>query len=189
MRIEVMNKAVFLDRDGTINIDVGYLDDPDELVFIKGAKEAIYALKKEGFLVFIITNQSGIARGYFTLETLNAINKKLLEEFKKEGINIDGICYCPHHPEDKCRCRKPSPEMVKKISRKFKVNLEKSYFAGDKISDVQTGRNAGCKTILIESDGDSILEEDDTFSQPDFIAKNLKEAAKWIIKDSRIKVR
>lgn len=179
-----MKRAVFLDRDGTINVDVGYLGDPDGLVFIRGAKEAVRLLKKKGFFVFIVTNQSGVGRGYFSLDKLKAVNEKLLHEFSKSKIHIDGIYYCPHHPKQKCKCRKPYPKIVKDIAQEFRLDLEYSYFIGDKLSDVQTGKNAGARTVLINTDNTSLIEEEDDWTPPDFIAKDLKEAVRWILKNS-----
>ena len=179
-----MKRAVFLDRDGTINVDVGYLSDPDGLVFIRGAKEAVRLLKKKGFFVFIVTNQSGVGRGYFSLDKLKAVNEKLLHEFSKSEIHIDGVHYCPHHPKEKCKCRKPHPKIVKDIARKFRLDLEHSYFIGDKLSDVQTGKNAGSRTILINTDDSSLIEKEEDWTPPDFIAKDLKEAVRWIVKSS-----
>lgn len=183
-----MTKAVFLDRDGTINADTGYVSDPSELVFIRGAKKGVKLLKDKGFLVFVVTNQSGVGRGYFSLEKLKAVNDKLLSEFVKDGIDIDGIFYCPHHPNEKCRCRKPKPKMVYDIAKQNKINLEKSYFVGDKLIDVQTGKNAGCKTILIDTGDIAHLEDEKDWTQPDFIAKDLLESAKWIVKDNVKKI-
>lgn len=184
-----MRRAVFLDRDGTINIDVGYLSDPGELVFIRGAKEGVRLLKDSGFSVFIVTNQSGVGRRYFSLKKLNAVNDRLLSEFVKGGINIDGIFFCPHHPREKCRCRKPKPKMVNDIARQHDINLEKSYFVGDKLIDVQTGKNAGCKTVLINSGTNPHIEDEEDWTQPDFIAKDLYSAAKWVIKNQKSKVK
>lgn len=179
-----MKQAVFLDRDGTINVDTGYLGNPDELVLIRGAKEGVRLLKKNGFFVFIITNQSGVGRGYFSLEDLKLVNNKVLDEFSKDGIKIDDVYYCPHHPKDKCKCRKPNTKLVADVAKKFNINLKYSYFVGDKLIDVQTGKNAGCKAILINADNSSLIESEDDWTQPNFIAKDLREAARWIIKNN-----
>lgn len=180
-----MKRAVFLDRDGTINVDLGYLSKPNGLVFIRGAKEGVRLLKDKGFLVFIVTNQSGVGRGYFSQQALEAINERMLDEFSKEGVHIDGIYYCPHHPRDRCKCRKPQPKIVKDIAQKLHIDLEHSYFVGDKLIDIQTGKNAGCRTVLINADSSSLIEEEDDWTTPDFVAKDLREAARWIIKNNR----
>lgn len=183
-----MKRAVFLDRDGTINVDTGYISDPSELVFIRGAKKGVKLLKDKDFLVFVVTNQSGVGRGYFSLKKLKAVNNKLLSEFVKDGLDIDGVFYCPHHPKINCRCRKPKPKLVYDIARPHRINLEKSFFVGDKLIDVQTGKNAGCKTVLIDTGDNPHLENEEDWTQPDFIAKDLFEASKWIIKDSSKKM-
>lgn len=179
-----MNKAVFLDRDGTLNIDTGYISDPKELVFIRGAKKAVKLLKDKSFLIYVITNQSGVGRGFFSVEKLEAVHDKMLSEFDKEGIKIDGIFYCPHHPNEKCQCRKPKPKMVFDIVNSNKINLTKSYFIGDKLIDVQTGKNAGCRTILVET-GEPRIEDEEDWTQPDFVAEDLLEAARWILKQTK----
>lgn len=180
-----MKRAIFLDRDGTINVDTGYLSEPDSLVIIRGAKKGIRMLKKNGFMVFIITNQSGVGRGYFSLEQLEAVNQRLLQELAKDGIVIDDVRFCPHHPQQKCSCRKPEPQLVSDLIRQYEIDAENSYFVGDKLLDVKTGKNVGCKTILISDDSGFIFEEEEDWTQPDFVAKNLYEGAKWIVKDMK----
>lgn len=180
-----MKRAVFLDRDGTINIDTGYINDPDEFVFIRGAKKGIKLLKDNGFFIFVVTNQSGVGRGYFSVNDLKSVNNKLVSELCNDGISIDGIYFCPHMPGENCRCRKPKPKMVYDIAGKYKINLEKSYFVGDKLLDVHTGKNAGCETILINTETDSYIEDEENWTPPGFVAKNLYEAAKWIVKESK----
>lgn len=177
-----MNKAVFLDRDGTINVDIGYLGDPDDLIIIRRAGKGIKLLKDKGFFVFIVTNQSGIARKYFSRKDLKAVNDKILSELGKDRVKIDGIACCPHHPRQKCRCRKPSPKMVKDLARKHNISLERSFFVGDKLIDVQTGKNAGCRTVLIDTEMTALIENEEDWAQPDFVARDLLEAARWIIK-------
>jgi len=176
-----MEKALFLDRDGTINVDVGYLGEPEGLIFILGAKEAVRIAKAKGFLVFIVSNQSGVGRGYFSMQQLENVNEKFLHEFRNAGVYIDGVRYCPHHPNAKCACRKPKPKMVTDLAREFNVALEDSYFIGDKLIDIQTGKNAGCRTILINADNLSI-ENENEWSSPDYIADDLREAVDWIVK-------
>ena len=178
-----MKKAVFLDRDGTINVDIGYLGNPDDLIIIRRAKKGIKLLKDKGFFVFIVTNQSGVARKYFSTKGLKAINDRLISEFQRDGVKIDGIVFCPHHPRQKCRCRKPSPKMVKDLARQYEINLEKSFFVGDKLIDVQTGKNAGCRTVLIDAETTILIENEDDWAQPDFIGRDLLEAARWIVKN------
>ncbi len=180
-------KAVFLDRDGTINEDVGYLNKVENFKLISGAKPAVGLLKEMGFKVFVVSNQSGIGRGIVSQEVLDAIHEKMREEFAHSDIEFDGVVYCPHRPEEKCACRKPSPKMIKDLAKKYDVDLKKSYIVGDKISDVLTGKNATCKTILLLSEEDeaaNVDEEDEEWPSPDYVADHLSGAVEWILKDS-----
>jgi len=154
-----MNRAVFFDRDGTIAKDVNYCRRPEDFVLFPEAAKVIKKLNKCGFKVIIITNQSGIARGYFDEEVLNRIHKKMQEELARKCAYIDGVYYCPHHPDDNCECRKPKPALVLQAARDLNIDLEQSFVVGDLQKDMELGKVAGCKTILIggpsptESDG------------------------------------
>lgn len=180
-------RAVFLDRDGTLNEDSGYVGRKEDFVFIRGAKQAVKKLKESGFLVFIVSNQSGVGRGYFSHDAVEEIHQKLRQELLKEGAAVDAIYYCPHSPSIRCGCRKPSPAMVEAAASRFDVDLERSYFVGDKMSDVETGLAAGLKTVLIlppSKEEFSFSEEENGDLEPEFIARNLGEASDWIIEDS-----
>ncbi len=176
------NAAVFLDRDGTINEDTGYIDSPERLSIIAGVSPAIKRLNSKGFKVIIITNQSGIARGYFSKDALDAINKRLLEVLKKQGAHLDGIYYCPHHPDDNCECRKPKTGMLEKAKEDLHIDFNQSYVVGDKVSDVEIARNIGGKGILVLT-GSGKDEKEKLIHQPAYIADDLKDAVEWIIKD------
>lgn len=145
--------AVFLDRDGTINIDKGYVHRLEDWEWISGAIDAIVALKNTGFLVIVITNQAGIARGYYDETDMNNLHTMINKELKKHGAKIDGFYHCPHHSdfgeERKCECRKPLPGMIYKAVRDFNIDLSRSWLIGDKASDIQAGQAAGVKTILV----------------------------------------
>jgi histidinol-phosphate phosphatase family protein len=144
-----MNRAVFLDRDGTIARDVHYCRRPEDFVLFTGAAQVIKLLNDRGFKVIIITNQSGIAHGYFSEETLGEIHKKMKEELGREGVRVDGIYYCPHHPDDNCGCRKPKPALILQATRDFNIDLKHSFVVGDLQKDIELGRAAGCRTILV----------------------------------------
>jgi histidinol-phosphate phosphatase family protein len=176
-------KAVFLDRDGTINEEINYLSKIEELKVLPKVPSAIKLLNENGFLVIIITNQSGVARGIFTIGTLNEINEHLINTLRSEGAKIDGIFICPHHPDSGCDCRKPKTGLLKKAALEFKINMSSSYMIGDKYTDLKTGVNSGCKTILVLTGyGREETEKmDDWDFKPDFVAGDLFEAAKWII--------
>lgn len=188
-------QAVFLDQDGTINKEVGYLDNPAQLKLLPGAAKAIKALNGRRLLVIVASNQSGIARGYFTEEDLERIHQKLKGELAKKGAFIDAIYYCPHHSEigDKiykkaCRCRKPNPGMLEKAALDFDLNLRQSYLVGDKVSDIEAGHRVGCKTVLVRTGygEETIKKRMEWVFSPTFVAADLAEATKWILKDCSI---
>ena len=173
------NKAIFLDRDGVINKEVSYLSDPEKFEFIEGSIEALKILKQKRFLLIIITNQAGIAKGFFTKETLTAIHNKMKRILKKNSIQLDDIYYCPHHPEfsGSCDCRKPNPGMILKAQSKYNINLTKSYMVGDTLKDIQTGIAARCKTVLVLTGYGNEEQKKIGTIAPDMIFKNLKEFA------------
>jgi histidinol-phosphate phosphatase family protein len=173
-----MNRAVFLDRDGTIARDVHYCRRPEDFVLFPSAAKVIKLLNDRGFKVIIITNQSGVAHGYFNEETLGEIHKKMMEELGREGAIIDGIYYCPHHPDDNCECRKPKPSLILQAARDFNIDLKHSFVIGDLQKDIELGQNAGCSTILLSSlplahNGDAVPDAviTDIMELPDVISK------------------
>ncbi len=138
-------RAIFLDRDGTIIEEVNYLSNFSQIKLLKNVKEGIEVLKNLNYKIFIITNQSGIARGYFSEEFVKKVNSFLCNQ-----LGIDDFFYCPHLPEDNCECRKPNIGLIKKAIKKFpNINLKDSFFIGDKEIDIITGINAGMKSILV----------------------------------------
>ncbi len=167
-------KAIFLDRDGTIIKDVGYINSPEFIRFLPGAIEGLKKLQDLNFTLFIITNQSGIRRGYLSLERYHEINRELLLRLSAEHIHIKAVEFCPDHPSEQTGCRKPSPFMVKKLIEVYSIDPSKSFFIGDRETDIEAGLNAGTRAILISST--------DVSTKAEFIAKNLKEAADYIEK-------
>lgn len=175
-------KAVFLDRDGTINVDPGYLGDAEKFHFLPGVVNALTRLREAGYLIFVVSNQSGIARGFFRDEDLKKIHDKMVAALRAQGIALDGIYYCPHHPAEQCSCRKPSPKMVLEASRSYAIELRDSYFIGDRASDIETGKNAGCRTILVLTGaGREAYAALSKSQQPDYVARNLSGAVSWIL--------
>ncbi len=168
------NKAVFLDKDGTLIEDVGYLSSFNNLKILEGVPENLQRLKNAGFKLIGITNQSGIARGIVKEEFVKESNLYL-----QENLGIDDFYYCPHHPDDKCQCRKPRPMLLYKARLKHKINLKTSYVIGDKISDVLLAKAVGAKGILVMTGHDRESEH------ADFIAKDLKEAVDWALKQEK----
>ncbi len=152
------HKAVFLDRDNTLIEDPGYINHPDQVKLMMGAAGALVQLKKMGYLLVVVSNQSGIARGIFTEETLGQIHHRLEKLLADEGVYLDGIYFCPFHPDgviEKYRkesdCRKPAPGMLLQAAQEMNIDLSRSWMIGDSYRDIEAGRRAGCKTILIAS--------------------------------------
>jgi histidinol-phosphate phosphatase family protein len=149
--IEKLRPAVFLDRDGTIIDDVGYLADPAGISFYPGVPEALKRLQDGGFLLIVITNQSGIGRGFFDEETALAVNLIMLRMLKEKGVVLAAIYYCPHHPEDNCDCRKPELLMVQRALGDLGIDPSRSWVVGDIDKDVHTGTRAGLGSILVDT--------------------------------------
>ncbi len=170
-------KAVFLDRDGVINEDNEYVGKVEDFIFVKGIFRALKKLQERGYKLFIITNQSGIGRGYYTEEDYKEITEYMLNEFEKNNITIEKVYFCKHTPEDNCNCRKPKPGMILQASKEFNIDLKNSWVIGDKLSDVEAGENVGCKTILINSG----YVKDSTRKK----FKDLYEAGEFILDNSR----
>jgi D,D-heptose 1,7-bisphosphate phosphatase len=175
-----MNKAIFMDRDGVIcedkNLfDRGYpLTKPEHFDWIPESKKAFSILSSlEDFLLVIVTNQSIINKGLLSIEDFHKINKPIYDELKKYNSKLDGLYFCPHIPEERCSCRKPEIGLLLKAKREMNINLEESYFIGDKTSDIKAGKDAGCKTILVLT---GYAGRDNQFNlKPDFIINNLLE--------------
>lgn len=151
-----LKKAVFLDRDGTINEEREYLYKVEECRFLPGVKEAVKRLNSAGYLVIVVTNQSGIARGYYTESDLERLHHYMTEEFTDSGARVDGWYYCPHHPEfpageAACDCRKPLPGMLLAASGELGIDLSSSWMVGDKSADMEAGIAAGCRSILVRT--------------------------------------
>lgn len=144
-----MTKAVFLDRDGTVIPDRGYLDSVEGIHLPSENGTALRRLCEAGFLLVIITNQSGVGRGYFPEAMVQKQHQRLVELAAPYGVVFSGLAYCPHAPEECCACRKPSPKMVLSEAERLDIELDHSYMIGDKLSDIQAGKRAGCATILI----------------------------------------
>ena len=184
--------AVFLDRDGVVNEEVNLLTKPEQIKLIDGVAEGIKLLNKNEILTIIVTNQPVVARNLITEEQLKRINEELLNQLKKRGAHIDALYYCPHHPEKnhleannlryrkECECRKPKTGMIKKATKRFKINTNDSYVIGDQTVDIQLGKNAGCKTILVETGYGGRDNKYDVVA--DYYCKKLLNACNMIIK-------
>ena len=175
-----MNKAIFLDRDGVINEDPGYVHKIKDFKLVPGAIEALRLLKDFKFV--IITNQSGIGRGYYNEEDFHKFNNYLVNELEKYGIHIDKTYFCPHTKEDNCNCRKPKIRFIEQAEKDFDLDIKNSFVIGDHPCDIELGKNAGCRTVHVLTGHGPKHKEEVKQLKPDYIAKDILEAAKWIIK-------
>lgn len=164
-------RAIFLDRDGVINIDNGYVSVVDDFEFIDGVIEALQALKEKGFLLVVITNQSGIARGYFSEEQFHTLTEWMDWSLADRGVDLDGIYYCPHHSihglgeyKVDCDCRKPKAGMLNEAVKELKIDLSQSILVGDKVSDIQAGLAAGINNNYLVRTGKEITEQGETLA-------------------------
>lgn len=179
-----MVKAVFLDRDGTITLDTGHVHKIEDLDFLPNSISALKMLQNTGLKLFVVTNQSGIGRGFFAEEDYHEVTHYMLSEMKKWGIEIHEVFHCPHHPNDDCDCRKPKTKMLELAAEKHNINLKKSYVIGDKTIDVMLGKNSGSKTILVLT-GYAGKESQPYEVTPDFVADDLLHAAEWIVEQEK----
>lgn len=183
--------AFFLDRDGTINVDHVYINDPARIELIPGSAAAIARVRAAGYLVVIVTNQSGIGRGIIQAEAMPKINGRMEELLRAEagvGAAVDHYGICVHHPDEDCECRKPKPFLVHEAAAALGIDLARSVFVGDKLTDVATGKNAGCRFSVLVRTGKGADEEKVVYSgraaaeeKPDFIADDLAAAVEWVL--------
>jgi len=172
-------RAVFFDRDGTLMEEVEYCSDPARVKVIAGAPEALEALQRAGFLTIIVTNQAGIGRGLFKEAQYHAVQEELMRQLG--AGRIDASYFCADAPGVPSRRRKPEPGMVLEAAAEFDIDLGASFLVGDKAIDVECGRRAGVRTILVRTGYGAALERDADFKAPDFVADNVREAARWIL--------
>jgi len=183
-----MNKAIFLDKDGTVIKDVPYNVDPDKIVLLPGTAAGLQQLQAAGYLLIMVTNQAGVARGYFTEADLPAVENKLKELLEPSNIKLDGFYYCPNHPEGhvapyniSCGNRKPMPGMLLKAAADHQIDLKVSWMIGDILHDVEAGNRAGCHTLLIDNGGETEWIKNNDYRQPDYVCADLLEAAQYVL--------
>jgi D-glycero-D-manno-heptose 1,7-bisphosphate phosphatase len=180
-------RAILIDRDGVINdhmrggIKGGYVGYKEHFIFLPSVFDALKRLSKTDFKLIIITNQSGIARGYYSHADVKRLHNWLLSEFRKKGIRIDAVYFCPHHPDEKCNCRKPGIAMFEMAAKDFGLSLAKSWMIGDSSTDIIAGRSANTKTVKIGKPMDKKLK-----LEPDHYAKDLKQAVSIILKSEKL---
>jgi histidinol-phosphate phosphatase family protein len=177
-----LQKAVFLDRDGTIARDVHYCRRVEDFEILPHIPEAIRLLNQEGYKTVVITNQSGIARGYFSEATLSLIHRKMLTTLEQGGARIDAVYVCPHHPDEGCDCRKPRPNLIIRAAADLGIALDRSYMIGDDPKDVKAGKSAGCRTILLTAN--PVRQDEDLQGICDHAAADLFDAVGWLLEDA-----
>jgi len=182
-------KALFVDRDGVINKDPGgwtehsYVTNWKSFQFLPGAIEALKLLKEHGVKVIVISNQAGVAKGFFTEKQLNAVTRRMLQEIERSGGAIEGVLYCTHKKEDGCACRKPKTGMLDAALEKYRIDHRRTFFVGDSAMDVEAGRKAGLRTILLLC-GKSTEEDAATWPiTPDHVKRDLLDAVQWLVKE------
>jgi len=190
------NSAIFLDRDGTINDEVGYLDSADKLRIIPAAFQAVRLINSSGMRAVVITNQAGVAKGLFTEEFVREINEQIQSALLAQGALIDRFYFCPHHPTEGidpyrliCNCRKPEPGLLLQAAVDLNIDLARSYVIGDRLRDVETAHRTGAKGVLVMTGyGQDLMQKSgpdraNELNQPDYIAQDILEAVHWILKD------
>jgi D-glycero-D-manno-heptose 1,7-bisphosphate phosphatase len=172
-------KTIFLDRDGVINKEVGYLHKIKDFKFIDGVFDACLYFRSLGYQLIIVTNQSGIGRGYYNEDDFHVVNNWMLEKFSKKDINILDVFFCPHGPESDCNCRKPKPGMFNQANNKYGIDMKNSWMIGDKEADVQAAKTAGIQNTILVKSGHAIDEEN---SKAEFILDSIGQV-KTVIND------
>jgi D-glycero-D-manno-heptose 1,7-bisphosphate phosphatase len=173
----LQRRALFLDRDGTLIVDVGYPRDPGQVRLLPHAGTALRQLQEHGFALVVVSNQSGIGRGLVSREEAVQVHARTVALLVEQGVRLDAAQYCPHAPEEGCACRKPSPEMVRSAARELLLDLSASFFVGDKASDIAAGHRAGCRTIFLVGGTEPVPER----VEADFVARDWREVADWIL--------
>lgn len=176
----VLKGGIFLDRDGVINEvlsdRVKFVNKPTDFYLLNGVGEAIKLLNDAHFNVFIVTNQGGVGLGYIKKSTLEAVHEKMKEDLAKLGAQMTDIAYCPHKPQEGCRCRKPEPEMLRQLAKKHRIDLKKSYMVGDRKPDIEAGKKSGTKTVLVGDRNEKV--------EADFYFPNLITFTNWLLKNT-----
>ena len=182
-----LRPAVFLDRDGTICEEVGYLNHVSRFR-LRFAAEALQRLNDSGYAVIVVSNQSGVARGYFPDSLVQQVNQVMVQQLSEAGARVDAVYYCPHASSDNCSCRKPKTGMLERAVRDHCIDLRRSFVVGDRYGDVQLARNAQARGILVRTgygEGEIAWHSAEWSAPPDFIADDLMEGVDWILRRAR----
>lgn len=186
------NPAVFLDRDGTICEEVGYMASVEQMKLIPRSAEGVRLLNRGGFKVVVITNQAGVARGFFPESVLENLHGEMERQLEEAGARVDGIYYCPHHPTEgvppylrECDCRKPATGLLRRAAAELNLDLSSSYMIGDHFSDVECGQRVGGETVLVLTGHgrETLARKDSWIKPPSYIAADLYEAVQWVLRD------
>lgn len=191
-----MNRAVFIDRDGTLSEEVGYINHPERFRLFPYAGPAIKHLNENGWLAIVTTNQAGVARGYFAEELIETVHQGMRDELQKTGARLDAIYYCAHHPSVgeppyrlDCDCRKPKPGLITRAASDFDIDLKNSWMVGDRYSDIQLARNAGVKSAFVLSGygkGEWEHQRQSWTEQPDMVGNDLLEVVMNIVRETKL---
>lgn len=196
----MMERVVFLDRDGTLNQEVRYLYRPRDLVLLPGVPQALKLLKEAGYRLVVVTNQAGVARGYYGEEDVRKLHRHMNRVLEAEGVSIDAYYYCPHHPrygvgiyKQACNCRKPGTGMFEMAQKQFQVDKARSFMVGDKLLDAEAGKNYGLTSILVGTGYGKEQHERDVAAGKgflyDYYAESMMEAARWILEKGKVQIR
>jgi D-glycero-D-manno-heptose 1,7-bisphosphate phosphatase len=186
--VRALRPAVFLDRDGTIIEEVGYLNHVSRLRLLPSAPEAIRRLNAAQLPVIVVTNQSGVGRGYFPESLVSEVHALMAHQLAASGAHLDGIYYCPHSSTQECECRKPKPGMVQQAAREHSLDLSRSFVVGDRKGDIELANRAGGRGVLVRTgygEGELAWHMAGWAVQPDFVAADLGEAVDWILKAAK----
>jgi D-glycero-D-manno-heptose 1,7-bisphosphate phosphatase len=173
---EGVRRAVFFDRDGTIIYDLGYLREPEKIKLLPGVGEALFELQQRGFCLVLVSNQSGVGRGMFSQKDVERVHGTVVALLERCGVFLDGAYYCFHAPWEECGCRKPSPGLILQAARELTIDLAYSFMVGDKPSDIEAGRRAGCRTILLAAKWPHPFDP-----MPDYVAADWAEVTRYIL--------
>ncbi|AEB08819.1 D-glycero-beta-D-manno-heptose 1,7-bisphosphate 7-phosphatase [Desulfobacca acetoxidans] len=182
-----MQRAVFLDRDGVINEEMGYINHLSRFRLLPGSAAAISRLNQQGLKVVVATNQSGVARKYFPASLIDQVHDLMIELLRQQGAAVDAIYVCQHAPDEGCPCRKPRPGLLLQAAQELGIDLGRSYVVGDRYNDIQLAANVGAQGILVLTGyGRGELEnyQGERRAEPDYIAADLTEAVEWILRDA-----
>jgi D-glycero-D-manno-heptose 1,7-bisphosphate phosphatase len=183
-----LRPAVFLDRDGTISEEVGYLNHVSRLRILPHVPDAIRRLNEAGLPVIVVTNQSGVGRGYFPESLVHSVHELMTQQLEAAGARIDAMYYCPHTSADACNCRKPKTGMLEQAAREHAIDLHRSFVVGDRHGDIELARRAGGCSILVRTgygEGEYLWNAPKWTIQPDFVAADLADAVHWILRPTK----